>query len=340
MKENKYFKAIAFFIVVTLTSTSLFFVQPKTTKAFIDIPWPLILEGIRGVAYGILSSLNDRYTQKYVDKALDKYKIRNVLEYTASVADEVYVSAQFANRTKEDVVALKSRIDQIKRKAATDQNGQPVDTSRITEKQARDALDADSIDPTKLTAADFDIAIQAATNVLSTTSYGRELVYTAQAQEIISTAYEAARLTQEGSGVKGQYTCQKTNPEPYRYELVGTYSLNVSHGQKVSKGQILFTSSTVGDIKSDVAGTVKIESRENNYVVVVPDSNALDVTQRQAQYVSCITRNAPEYVHGQISSKIDALFNSQSTPPTNVLLIGKFFGATIAKKLGDKILKE
>lgn len=280
-------KLVTLVLLLTVSTTSMFFAAPKKSEAFwgavtgID-PVRLVEEIAEAAIFSILQTFNERYTQRFVDKAMSKYQIQNVLEYTNTLAEEVYTSAQYANRAREDIIAIRARIDQMKRKPATDQSGQPIDTSEIAAKQAKEAFDANEVDPSKLSAADYDLAIQAATNVINTTSYGRELIYTAEASEIISTAYEAARLTQEGSGVKGGYTCQKG-----------------------------------------------------------ATTNDLEKTMQQAQYVQCVTRYAPEYVKEQINSKINALFTNQLEPPTYIYarVIGTFLGSTLAKRLGDQLLK-
>lgn len=287
MSYNFKTKLVTLMLLLTVSTTSMFFAAPKKGQAFwgavtgID-PVRLVEEIAEAAIFSILHTFNERYTQRFVDQAMNKYQIQNVLEYTNTLAEEVYTSAQYANRAREDIIAIRTRIDQMKKKPATDQSGNVVSTKEIAAKQAKEGFDANDVDPSKMTAADYDLAIQAATNVLNTTSYGRELIYTAEAQEIMSTAYEAARLTQEGSGVKGGYTCQKG-----------------------------------------------------------ATNNELEKTMEQAQYVQCVTRYAPEYVQEQISSKINALFTSQLEPPTYVYsrVIGTFLGATVAKKLGDKILK-
>ncbi|GAC1413399.1 MAG: hypothetical protein NVSMB66_5280 [Candidatus Doudnabacteria bacterium] len=201
--QKIYILAIAVFFV----SFTLFAVRPHKAKALFgvgDFNVSDVINALKEAAQYALLNINHTYTEQYINKLNDRYRIRDYANYARNLAENVYSVRDIATRT--DIAAYLVRVN-ISKLNGTDTEG--TDLKKIYNRESLKNVDYSAF---LKGGAEAENAYRALTDPLLTTPMGRQIVAESDAQNVFGNAQTAATLDiLSGKGQKDLLDCSDKN---------------------------------------------------------------------------------------------------------------------------------
>lgn len=207
MYKNKV--KIIIFVIAALLISSVSFGPVKKAQAWSVLGTGVSYDDIAGpvkeVQSTILMALNRAFVSGFLQKAQDKYKINDYLNYIANVSDKVYVNSQLKVFGPQETYKIMSLIQKFRGNAPQGSAEKLQDL--FAKEAAQNAIfspeQVDFNDP-----ADFQDQLTRATDFLSLTPQGRNILGSDKAQAILATADAAATVSLQSNGTKDRFQCK------------------------------------------------------------------------------------------------------------------------------------
>jgi hypothetical protein len=350
-------KAQAIPVEVTATVPIPAVIAPTTTAINLK---SFALEIAKSFAVSMLENTTDRFVSMFINKAISKFKIGNILGYTRNLANQVYLASQLKSQSQTDQYIARSIID--------DYNQLPVKHKPLDSLYTQKALQTMNIyDVNQVPSGVQTYAFLAKASDPATDPHYQKLLAQDKASNYYAQSQTAASkdITQ-GNGYKSDYTCPKNLGGTTGNGIVVTVTdENGDVGQgtdlvasKVdprylaaepdnSGGNIPVVGTSLEDanyLNPDANG----QEHLNTIVAPPPDNRIIRLatvrmsttsnTTQVAGEVACIVQNPANYVTSTINAHLNSLFNRDKAPADHVQAIARAIGDTLGKVLSNQLL--
>ncbi len=361
---------VATALVLAFVSASILYPNPKPAKAIFGIGditvdvQNAVTQLLREIGSNLLMKANERYTQGFIAKSLQKFQINDYLSYAKTLSNTLYLGKLINQDTPLAAYAIKQLASGAAQKATSVQllgtSGTfglqivatgatagfvpitvPFDTNLNT--TARDLATAINADAYSQVILD---AVNNGSYVLLNPKSGTKTPQTFTVTPFDATDGDARIIVASGTAPL---------QEIYNKQAVDYFSAQTLLSQDSTDSQNSYMERLTNVLDSTPQGRqLAIQNEAATKQAQADAAAAQDIStgsgykgsqtctqQRFANSaystLDCAVNNPSNYVSNQVNSKIQSLYNDQTNPPNYFGSFIRLLGQTTAKALGDKL---